>query len=308
MAEIQMLEVRRGDNRAMLAFRSLTFADFLHEGARTPDTCLRVYARERADTVTFSFLDAARRLLSRLTCPESTLRTELALHPVADPTTLSLWFVYHARHAFPEPIKHGDALGQVLGTLRAARDLAQEGDVVVEVASADHVAVAALIDQVWAELAATPVFESPIEASVVAPSATPVRTSPAEAARRRREAFLACGWPTSIQVGTMLGANNPAQRAADLRAAGRLLGAWWAAERTYVHPDCQFGPGGEPLPVMRELLQILPAAGDDGGWRRVFWLYGTREVLGERIPAELLRDDPARVLALAHEEFATGAA
>ena len=304
MAEIQMLEVRHGHNLAMLGLGSLTFAEFLNEGARTPGTCLRLYARERADTVTFSFLDAARRLLSRLTCPESTLRTELALHPAADPTTLSLWFVYHARHAFHEPIKHGDALGQALATLRAARDMAQQGDVVVQVASAEHHAVAALIDQVWAELAAIPIVESRI---VRAPSAIPVRTEPAEAARQRREAFLACGWPTSIQVGAMLGANNPAQRAADLRTAGRLLGAWWAAERTYVHPDCQFGPGGEPLPVMRELLQILPSAGDGGGWRRVFWLYGTREAFGERSAAELLRDDPRPVLALAYDEFVTGA-
>lgn len=304
MAEIQMLEVRRGDSRAMLGFRSLTCADFLHEGTRAPGTCLRVYAWERADTVTFGFFDAARRLLSRLSCPESTLRTELALYPVADPTTLSLWFVYHARHTFLEPIRRADPLGQALANLRAARDMAQQGDLVVQVATAVHGAVAALIDQVWAELAVIPIVEPATEASVQAATAIPVRIEPAEAARQRREAFLACGWPTSIQVGAMLGANNPAQRAADLRAAGRLLGAWWAAERTYVHPDCQFGSGGEPLPVMRELLQILPSAGDDGGWRRVFWLYGNRDELEGRSAAELLHDDPRRVLALALGEFA----
>jgi hypothetical protein len=82
-----------------------------------------------------------------------------------------------------------------------------------------------------------------------------------------------------------------------------MLGAWWASRQTYVHPACQFGLGGEPLPVIQELLQILPSVGDDSGWRRTFWLYGKREALGGMAPADLLSHDPQRVIELARIEF-----
>lgn len=137
------------------------------------------------------------------------------------------------------------------------------------------------------------------------------RLTPAEAARQHREAFLDLGWPTSIEVGLALGADDPAQYAADLRAAGRLLGAWSAPKRTYVHPDCQFidtssARDGEKcalLPAMHELLQILPFEGDEGGWRRVFWLYGLRRELHGRAPAEVIQESPLRVVQLARIEF-----
>lgn len=82
-----------------------------------------------------------------------------------------------------------------------------------------------------------------------------------------------------------------------------LLGAWSASQQTFVHPDCQFGDGGQPLPVVRQLLQILPSVGDDGGWRRTFWLYGSRDALDGHAPADLLVSEPERVLAFAREEF-----
>lgn len=139
------------------------------------------------------------------------------------------------------------------------------------------------------------------------------RLTPAEAARQHREAFLNRGWPTSIEVGVALGGDDPAQYAADLRAAGRLLGAWSAPKRTYVHPDCQFidiasardGSRRTLLPAMYELLQILPSAGDDGGWRRVFWLYSPRRELSGLSPAEVMQGSPHRVVELARREFAT---
>jgi len=145
----------------------------------------------------------------------------------------------------------------------------------------------------------------PLPALVRALSGCPsvTRLAPAQAAQQRREAFLARFWPTSAAVGTTLGAINPGQCAADLRKAGRLLGAWSPSQRTYVHPDCQFGPSGDPLPAMQELLQILPSAGDDSGWRRTFWLYGKREALGGMAPANLLSHDPQRVIELARIEF-----
>lgn len=113
-------------------------------------------------------------------------------------------------------------------------------------------------------------------------------------------------------MGLALGADDPAQYAADLRATGRLLGAWSAPKRTYVHPDCQFidissahdGAKYTLLPVMHELLQVLPSEGDEGGWRRVFWLYGPRRQLDGCSPADVMRREPQHVIELARSEFA----
>lgn len=138
------------------------------------------------------------------------------------------------------------------------------------------------------------------------------RLTPAGAARQHREAFLDRGWPTSIEVGIALEAHDPAQYAADLRAAGCVLGAWSVLKRTYVHPDFQLvgissardGARYALLPVMRELLQILPSQGDEGGWRRVFWLYGPRRKLDGHSPSEVIRDNPLEVVKLARFDFA----
>jgi hypothetical protein len=125
-----------------------------------------------------------------------------------------------------------------------------------------------------------------------------------DAARHRREILLARGWPTSREVGLQLGSRVPETYAANLRAAGRLLGAWSAKASTYVHPDCQFeDDGGRIRTSVRELLAALPAVDDEGGWRRTFWLYGPREEFRGRTPAELLVTDPAQVLELARLEF-----
>lgn len=134
-----------------------------------------------------------------------------------------------------------------------------------------------------------------------------------EAARQHREAFLDLGWLTSIEVGVALGAGDPTLYAADLRAAGLLLGAWSAPKRTYVHPDCQFIDISSPsdgakyalLPAIRELLQILPFEGDEGGWRRVFWLYGARRQLDGCSPADMMQRHPRRVIELAQRVCST---
>jgi hypothetical protein len=138
------------------------------------------------------------------------------------------------------------------------------------------------------------------------PALTRSRRTSAEASRRRREALLARSWPTSAMVGVALGSDegSAAQRAAELRARGELLGAWSGKERTFVHPECQFDTvTHEVLPVMRQLLAVLPAEGDKCGWRRTFWLYGPRDALNGQAPADLLATEPARVVALARSEF-----
>lgn len=304
MPDIQMLELRTGQERAELQFDALDFDDLFRRRTIPDehDAFLRLYVREHAQTPTVGFIGAINRVLTRLTRPESAIRTTLArTHVLADAAIAPRWFVYRTRRATLEPMDPGEAYRHAVAMLRDTQEIARQGDVIVEIIGslAGEAATTELMDQVWHELEAA---DNPPDANPEPRAAA--MDLPMQAAVRRREAFLALNWPTSNAVGTRLGANTPAQRAADLRAAGRLLGAWAAPQRTYVHPDCQFDREGQPLPVVRELLQILPTQGDEGGWRRTFWLYGPREALGGRAPADLLATDPGSVLELARKEFA----
>ena len=129
-------------------------------------------------------------------------------------------------------------------------------------------------------------------------------SSSAEATAQRRRALLALGWPSSERVGNQLGfATEPAKAAAELRAAGRLLGVWSSEDRTYLHPDFQFSSDGSIRRDVAKLLTVLPVDGDAGGWRRAFWLFGVREALDGKCPADVFVADPDRVLALAHFDF-----
>ncbi|MBK7145599.1 MAG: hypothetical protein IPH76_10460 [Xanthomonadales bacterium] len=111
-------------------------------------------------------------------------------------------------------------------------------------------------------------------------------------------------WPTSERVGQQLGFPvEPAKAAAALRATGRLLGAWSSAQSTYLHPAFQFDAEGRLRADVESLLAALPADGDDGGWRRAFWLYGVREALAGQCPADVFHSDPARVLTLARADL-----
>lgn len=131
------------------------------------------------------------------------------------------------------------------------------------------------------------------------------RMSPStEAAAHRRRALLAMGWPTSERVGQQLGFRvEPAQAAAALRSARRLLGVWSGAQRTFVHRVFQFDAEGGLRSDVELLLAAPPADGDVGGCRRALWLCGVREALVSPCPADVFISDPARVLALAYIEF-----
>lgn len=141
------------------------------------------------------------------------------------------------------------------------------------------------------------------------------RSSPTEAAAEVRDELLALGWPTSNEVGQVNGSH-----AADLatwarakRDAGELLGVWSASDLTYRHPSFQFYPDGTLRPQVQELLVALaeipefaPHA-DPSGWRRTFWLYGSKYALvgsdGEpRAAADVFVEAPDAVIQLAHEE------
>jgi hypothetical protein len=148
------------------------------------------------------------------------------------------------------------------------------------------------LDQAWSELRETldqiltPVPAPPVQASVTEPSVI-IQTAPAEA---RRLTLLALNWPTSTDVGQRAGstASNPGQWAKDARDAGRLLGVWDQAQRTFRHPDFQFTADGTPRPEVRELLAAMAEhpdwtrEADANGWRRTYWLYQPFRSLSRR--------------------------
>lgn len=302
---IQVVEVRPGASRAGWHIEAF---DLRRRPAYTHPLIggVRFYARESAGTATLGLWDSLRRMLKTIARPGSSFRKQLSLANASAPRFDRRYFVFDATRSRVNLLDEPDPWKAVWATLVATRDAASAGNVVVEVDAFDAMHV---IEQLWRELATTDeslaVESGLVDPPAAAPAAVPVRITPAEAAKRKRDAFLDRNWPTSKDIGLQLGSDESgaARRAADLRARGQLLGAWSSRSRTYVHPDCQFDEAHQLRPVMRDLLALLPTEGDDGGWRRVFWLYGSREALDDQAPADLLGSAPERVLALAREEF-----
>lgn len=187
-------------------------------------------------------------------------------------------------------------LGELFGSwVRGSED----DEVLLEVAAeADE--LRAIVEQIPTDRTGT--TAAPAEAAA---AALPQET--VQAAARRAE--LAKAWPTSADVAALLGRGtaengkrleNPAQAAAVLRKARRLLGVWVPAERGYRHPACQFHEGAL-LPVMEPLLQLLPP-GNKSGWSQAEWLYSPHALLDKRRPADVLASEPERVLAAAQRE------
>lgn len=115
------------------------------------------------------------------------------------------------------------------------------------------------------------------------------KLSPEERTEQRRRMFLAQGWPTSAEVAQRLHVHEetPGQWARARRVANQLLGAWSPTLNAYVHPDFQF-LADRLNPKLSELLAALceipgfDSQEDNGGWRRVFWLYQPRGALSKQ--------------------------
>ncbi|POR56200.1 hypothetical protein B0G62_101597 [Paraburkholderia eburnea] len=121
-----------------------------------------------------------------------------------------------------------------------------------------------------------------------------------------RDELLEMGWPDDLWVAELVGevpgpeATTSAIRA---QASGDLLGVWSAPRHCFLYPDFQFDRMGAIRKDVAGLLAVLPSEDDRGGWRRTFWLYSPHALLDDRTPAETFIDDPARVIAVAREEF-----
>ncbi|ASK94778.1 hypothetical protein KWH04_17745 [Xanthomonas campestris pv. trichodesmae] len=145
--------------------------------------------------------------------------------------------------------------------------------------------------------------------TVAGPPPPGVRRADAAAVRRRH---LSQAWPTAAEVSRQLGstAENGSHRANQLRRDGQLLGVWLPSEQAYRFPVWQFGSDGRPVPPLVELLALLRGAGGmdtqdrlTSGWGEVEWFLTPHALLDGASPAEVLPHDPARVLAVAQEEF-----
>mgnify|MGYP001037165099 CR=1 FL=1 len=126
-----------------------------------------------------------------------------------------------------------------------------------------------------------------------------------EAGLVRQKSLLGCErWLTTAEVdkalGQQRGQDQITNTAGKLRKSRGLFGV--RTRRGYIYPGAQFDPAnGEVLPVVPELLELLPA--EDDGWENIFWLFQPRRSLQGRRPADLLATDPVGVLQAAHDSF-----
>ena len=106
----------------------------------------------------------------------------------------------------------------------------------------------------------------------------------------------------SAAVGRLLSGNpelaNPKMVTTRARRENRIFGAWDG--NGFRYPAFQFGAAGQPNPALPDLLEVLPRD-EDGtvGRDAALWLFAPDAALGDRTPAEVFTDDPARVIALA---------
>ncbi len=161
-----------------------------------------------------------------------------------------------------------------------------------------------LLAQIEKAIDVLDMFDKPDTSSLSPPSESDSDRQ-LQLARERREQLLAQEkWFNAPQVHRQEGNNPDAEginnTASRLRRAGKLLGAWNGRE--YLHPQFQFDPGnGFLMPQVKQLLDILPQ--DRSGWRQAFWLFQKHAQLADKRPADVFRQDPARVIEAARSDF-----
>ncbi|MHB9840927.1 hypothetical protein Q8F57_039600 [Paraburkholderia terrae] len=131
-------------------------------------------------------------------------------------------------------------------------------------------------------------------------------TSAFDAAIDFRERLLAKNWPDESKLPGLVKAPHGADAKYALtlmRSDGGLLGVWSRPRARFLYPDFQFDDDGRLIPEMSLLLHMLPAEGDDAGWRRAFWLYSPQALLEGRTPSSIFALDPLKILDVAKAEF-----
>ncbi|MEM5291920.1 hypothetical protein ACFQ3P_06490 [Paraburkholderia sabiae] len=127
-----------------------------------------------------------------------------------------------------------------------------------------------------------------------------------EASFAFRKRLLANSWKDESQLLELLKGPDGADAQcpfALMRSDGVLFGVWSAPRGRFLYPDFQFDGNGRLIPEVSLLLRILPAEGDDGGWRRAFWLYSPHALLDGRAPSSIFARDPQKILEVAKAEF-----
>lgn len=121
-----------------------------------------------------------------------------------------------------------------------------------------------------------------------------------------RERLLANNWPDESSLLNLVQTSHGADAKSVfilMRSGGVLLGVWSARRECFLYPDFQFDDDGRLIPEVSLLLRMLPAEGDDAGWRRAFWLYSPHALLDGRAPSSIFALDPQKILEVAKAEF-----
>ena len=137
-------------------------------------------------------------------------------------------------------------------------------------------------------------------------SAQGTGASALEASFDFRDRLLAYNWPDESTLPGPANMSFGADAKSDLtlmRNGGVLLGVWSASREHFLYPDFQFDDDGHLIPEVSLLLQVLPAKGDDAGWRRAFWLYSPHALLDGNTPSSIIALDPLRIVQVAKTEF-----
>lgn len=114
-------------------------------------------------------------------------------------------------------------------------------------------------------------------------------------------------WLDAASVAARLG-KVPGEITA-LRKAGELLAVWLPSDQRFLYPTWQFDERGNPIPEVVALLALLRSPNGMGigvpstGWGEVEWFISYHVLLDGLSPSQVLASDPARVLAIAQEEF-----
>lgn len=109
---------------------------------------------------------------------------------------------------------------------------------------------------------------------------------------------------TSAEVAARAGheAKNRHQTAARWKAQARVFAVPYQGQDRF--PTFQFDADGKPLPLIKKVLEVLPA--NRTPWQTAFWFVSSNSWLGGPAPRELLDDEAAVLEAAAHESDEIG--